>query len=128
MGASVGFDAVVDIPPVASDADKNADSDGEECEACLPEVEVVHTFVDEREGLEEAVEDAVDQRGVDSCERDTRIEHDELEGPPEGLNGDVAGCEVGLVDLGLALEAVVSGEFAEAFERGGGCSRSWFLG
>lgn len=80
--ADRGLDAVVDVPPVPDDAEDDADGDGEEGQAHFAEVEVVHGDVDEGEGFEEGVKDAVDEGGIDCREGDGGVEEDELEGAP----------------------------------------------
>lgn len=114
MGSDLRFNNVPDVGPVGGDRNNDAYGDGEEGKAHLAKVEVVHDLVDEREGLEEAVEDSVDEGCIDCRESDTGVEDHELEGTPEGFNGNFARCHLGLLDLGLRLEARITGEGAKA--------------
>lgn len=108
MQPDAGFHAGIDVPPVPRDAYDDADGDGEEGQAELAEVEMVHFVVDEGEGFEEGVEDAVDDCRVDGGKGDARVEQHEFKGTPEGLDGDGARREAGLVDFRLTAETRVA--------------------
>lgn len=129
MGDDVGVYAGVDVPPVPRDREDDADCDREERQTHFAEVEAVDVNVDEREGFEERVKDAVavsvvslclkserkrnlHDSGVYSSESDAGIEEHQLEGSPKRFGCDGGGGQIGLVDLGLRLEIGIAGELA----------------
>ena len=78
MCANLGLDNPVDIAEVEHNRDHDGDSDGEEGEAHLTDVEAVFLDVDQRKGFEEGVVDCVAERNISCRESDCRVHDDQL--------------------------------------------------
>lgn len=74
---------------------------------------MVEADIDDGEGFEKGVVDAVDETGIDVYEGDGGVFDGDFDGFDKGGEEDRGGLEIALVDLALRLEVQVSGKFAE---------------
>lgn len=111
--ADARVDVQVEVGAVDGGAEEAGDEDAEEDEPRLAEVHVVVDGVDEGEGLEEGVVDAVDDGGVDLDEEHGRVLEGDLDGLDEGVEQGGAGPEAALVQLRLRHEARAAGAAPE---------------
>ena len=103
-----------DVRAVDDDGEQDRNQHAQERHADHARAEAVEGRVDKREDLEEGVVDAVGERGVDVDEGDGGVFERDLEGLDHGVEDDGRRFEVALLDLALAAEVDVAGEFAEA--------------
>lgn len=94
------------------DADHHTDARGQEGEADGSLVEAVMVLVDEREGRDEEVENAVDDGHVESHEGDDGRHEEELQRADDGVLERVAHFGI---SLELAPEVLVARFLAESF-------------
>ena len=97
----VGLEVEPDVGAVDDDADDGADDDAGEDDALLAEVEAVVADIDEWEGLEVRVVDAVDERGVQVSEEHGRVLDADLHRDQQRVVHHFADRLLPLVDFGL---------------------------
>lgn len=121
LGQDLRLEHVPEVVEVHDDGDADTDGDGQEDEAdlaCVHAVAVrggagVPGRVDERENLEERVEDAVHERRVQAGEEHGGVERVDLHGPPEIADHHFVDAHLLLVDLRLGFQVGVAGHLAQ---------------
>lgn len=101
-----GHEDLVDVPVVDEEGDGGADDDGKKCESHFAEVEAVKLSVDDGEGLEKGVVDAVGEGGVAVQEEDGRVEEGDFERDEQRFTDHGVEGDMGLGDLGCGAVCV----------------------